>query len=328
MKTRIKKTRGTDAYTVQVKADGANTWKTADPGILASLAVESRSITVPDCIEQWAEWMDTIGRSPNTIHSGVSVLKHWTRHQKLSRRTVARIEEKHIDPFVNARDGAKLSQRQSRLTCIKRLMDFSIAKGYALRNPASLIRVKMKLLSHRQREPRKIRPITLAEYRRIMKNSEGFYHIATGLSYWTGLRLGDICQLEWDCFQPGEIIVWTDKRDTRVALPIKDPLIGSNDLMDTLRKLEQHHPQYCFPQERLIINDPSRRSRISVYYGRLLAGLGIEGKSFHSLRHAAITRWKRAGKSLKEIGRLVAHADESTTQGYVHDETTEAKTPS
>jgi hypothetical protein len=40
-----------------------------------------------------------------------------------------------------------------------------------------------------------------------------------------GLRLGDICALEWACLkEPGKVVVWTDKRDTRVDLPVDDDL--------------------------------------------------------------------------------------------------------
>ena len=45
---------------------------------------------------------------------------------------------------------------------------------------------------------------------------------------------------------------------------------------------------------------------------------GIENKSFHSLRHAAISRFAAAGMTLERIGKIVAHSDPATTAAYVH----------
>ncbi|MDR1281176.1 MAG: hypothetical protein LBK99_10190 [Opitutaceae bacterium] len=63
-----------------------------------------------------------------------------------------------------------------------------------------------------------------------------------------------------------------------------------------------------------MINDPRKRAGLSVDYGCILPRLGIEKKSFHSLRHAFATRLKKAGKTEEDIDHLPGHQDVATTR--------------
>ena len=68
-----------------------------------------------------------------------------------------------------------------------------------------------------------------------------------------------------------------------------------------------------------MILDPAQRSKFSVYYGRILHRLGIEGKSFHCLRHAFATRLAKAGVTIEQVGRFMGHSSADTTKGYTHE---------
>jgi hypothetical protein len=89
-----------------------------------------------------------------------------------------------------------------------------------------------------------------------------------------GLRLGDICALEWACLkEPGKVVVWTDKRDTRVDLPVDD------DLAQGLAAIPANSDKVCFPEQEAISRS-SKRSMLSVQFGRTLQAVGIQGHSF------------------------------------------------
>jgi integrase len=66
----------------------------------------------------------------------------------------------------------------------------------------------------------------------------------------------------------------------------------------------------------------SGRAKFSVYFGRILDAIGIDRKcgrkSFHSLRHAALTRWDREGFSLDQCKDYAGHSSAKTTAGYIH----------
>src|SRR5215471_15140686 len=78
-------------------------------------------------------------------------------------------------------------------------------------------------------------------YRRINQPNP-FWHAAVALSRHTGLRLGDCCCLEWaSLVTPGEITVWTIKRDRRINVPIPDEVVRA------LAHIPPEDPTYVFP---------------------------------------------------------------------------------
>ena len=55
----------------------------------------------------------------------------------------------------------------------------------------------------------------------MSKLESPFWRAACHLSLEYGLRLSDIAKLEWVSFlKPGKLIVWTDKHDRRIELPL------------------------------------------------------------------------------------------------------------
>lgn len=279
-----------------------------------------RKVSCIDALEGWAKWRTTDSQ-PNTIYTQRSVLVQFFNRIGCDTWSVTRLKIEHIDSFVNDDDGTKLTNREMRLASIRSFFKFCAANGYILGNQAMLAKVKLRNLSKDQKEQTKRVPFTEREYRHIMARTVGFWKYATALSYWTGLRLSDICCLEWSSITPNELIVWTQKDEDRVALPLDHKLIGDGDLILVLMEMlveKRGNSPYVFPEQRREILDPALRSKFSVYYGRILTRLGIEGKSFHCLRHAFATRLEKAGVTIEQIGRLLGHSDEKTTKGYTH----------
>jgi integrase len=99
-----------------------------------------------------------------------------------------------------------------------------------------------------------------------------------------------------------------------------------------LTELPVEDPTYLFPEQRKIHLDIARRALLPVQFSRICARLGIEGKSFHCLRHAfatqryakmdkeALARKLAATLSLDEIAALLGHSGNGTTRRYVHKE--------
>ncbi len=282
-----------------------------------------RNVTCAGALEEWKLWRKG-DAAANTVRLQETILRQLFGIIGADKKPVAWLKFEHLDGFVNNDDESGRSNRDMRLAAIRSYFKFITAKAYYVGNPASMVRVKLNKLSHEQKEHVARVPFTEKEFRHIMAKTEGFWKFAAAISYWTGLRLSDIAALEWATILPEEFVVWTQKGETRVALPLKDPLIGKGELSVIFMEMmmdHNNHPQYCFPKQRAIAQDPNKRSGLSVQFGRILADLGIEGKSFHCFRHAFATRLSKAGKTVEEIGRLVGHAPGSTktTKGYVHE---------
>ena len=289
-----------------------------------------RRLTMAKVLEPFAEWMATCARSPKTIDNNLTTLRCWLAEMRLNDKHPGAITALDISLWVNARGNSKFSTRKVLLSCIRTLFTFMAANGWVLVDVSKLVAVDLSKLTHAQKESTERVPFTDDEVFKLLEylenNSEWFWYFAVLCASETGLRLGDICQLEWRSFTEKEtMVVWTDKTGARVDLPMTKLLrvaIATIPIQDSA---------YVFPEQRAITLDVKKRSLLSVQFKRICDGLGIEGKSFHCLRHAAACN-KRAENSeskldlakrlvevldKKDIAKMLGHANTKTTETYL-----------
>ena len=276
-----------------------------------------KKLTVTQAISKFDESL-LRRRSPKTAANVMSILNAWASESKVENLPPSAVNESHVDKWVNNPESTlKAATRQINLSAIRTFFDFCQDHGWAVGNPAGRQRVSinMRLMSHEQKEIAERVPFTDMEIKAVLKQvrDNPFWTFAVTISNEIGLRLGDVCQLEWQSFvKPGWAVVWTDKRDRRVEVPISDKIA------DLLIEIPISSAQYMFPEERKTVLDVKRRSYLSIQFKRHCARAGVTGKSFHCLRHGCITRWASQGKSLETIAKDVGHLDTGTTKGYVH----------
>ncbi len=288
--------------------------------------VAGKKVTLSEALEKWGDRLRDQGRSDKTIHNKIQCVTGWVNAKGLGSRPPAFVNMRHVSSYVNdPSKGTKASSRKTVLSSISTFLEFCCSEGWAVGNPAKGIEVSLDSLSHKQKEPRKVNLFLESEVELIELNSgKPFWAFAARLSYETGLRLGDICQLEWDSVGEEGIVVWTDKRNKRVG-----PFPMSEKLASLLAKVPAKSKRYIFPEQRNIYISTTRRALLSVQFKNLCAQLGIEGKTFHSLRHTYASRtYKEEKESLiarlqKELAELsvaenLGHSGTKTTKGYIH----------
>ena len=171
------------------------------------------------------------------------------------------------------------------------------------------------------------RALTNEEIAKIIDAAEGEYKALIIIGARTGLRLGDACRLRWEDFGgDGVLRVKTSKTGAAVALP-------GAALLSELRKATGGHKTdisgHIMPDiaERYA-RDPSG---VSDWVGRyfIRAGLKTSVKekgwskarpdaSYHSLRHAFVTRAIEAGVAAPIVRALVGHNTAAMTDRYTH----------
>lgn len=290
-------------------------------GEVLSQIMAGRKITCVEVLEEWINVRATT-KSPNTVQSQTYAVSAFLSAEKAANKIVNRIDSEDVNAYINKPELGARGNREAILSALRSYFDFAVARGYMLRNPASrhVAAINHRALTHEQKESKPRTPFTPAEYKTIISNTEGFWRWSTALGYWCGFRLADVCNLEWSSIKGNEIVAWTRKFDARVALPMSDHLIGGGELALIVLEMMDgaSKGRYVFPEQREIINNPQKRAKLSVTYGRILERLNIEGKSFHCLRHSFCTRLDKAGRTEEEIGKLVGHQDTETTKGYIH----------
>lgn len=143
-----------------------------------------------------------------------------------------------------------------------------------------------------------------------------FFQLASQISWSTGLRLGDVCQLEKVSIKhPGRILHVTEKTDMPVSVPIKP---GLQAQLRAMAQLSDN--QFIFPQEAAEYADISKRSSFSKEFERFLKQkAGIEGRSFHSLRHGYASQSVKKSVPMAHVQKRLGHASVETTKVYVHE---------
>lgn len=280
-----------------------------------------KKVTNEEALVQYSDWSNTIGKSDRTIQETVIHVTKFLKSKSLSSKKPSDITERLISNHINDKSsGNKANTRRIILSAITNFIDYCNAKGWLEGNPAKLVKVNMKQLSHIQKEVTEKEVFSADEYKWMNAMTEGFWNIAIGLGYETGLRIGDICMLECASHNPDNstLAVWTEKRQKRIELPISKKLNAklSNWKGDESQSRTKKH---FFPLDKERHEDPQKRSYHSVTFKRLLNSLGIEGKSFHSLRATYATNASINGKPWWDIAKDLGHSNVSTTEVYIKD---------
>lgn len=260
-------------------------------------------------LDKYLEWSEVTGASDRTMENKWYEVSRLASDMGLS--NVNQIDEEKIHHWINkSGDPTTVGTRRFKLSCIKNFLNYCAAKGYIRGNPALLVKVDMRAVKHAKREAQKKQAFDKAERQYLARNIEDpFWKAAFTIGVETGLRLGDIVQLEWDCLTSTTITVWTDKKDKRVSLKM------SPALREAIMSVPMDDDTYLFPFEQGEFTR-GNRARFSMAFRRLMKKHGVEGKSFHSTRVTFATTAKKAGGSLAKIAKDLGHSSEKTTEKH------------
>lgn len=292
-------------------------------------------MSVEEAIEKWAHWLKSTSESPNTATNMKHYALAWMRDSHSTKSGIDEIVEDDLDRWVNKKDGRKANTRKFRLAVLRSLFWFCREKQYRDDDPALMVSVRYKDLSHELKEPRVKRVFTDEEYIKLIswittefnrlvdcksdfKKNYQFWMAAVPIGRHSALRLGDIAELQWESFAGDRLIVHTDKKNTRVDQVITPELRAALDL------IPKNNSKWCFPKQAALNSDSNSRAQLPVQFGRLLKRAGITSHHFHELRATRITEMSSSGSSIKEIAAFAGHSSERSTVGYIITDTTPA----
>lgn len=287
-----------------------------------------RRVSVRQALDAYYERMPARGLSASSVKTAINTLDRWVAVTRLESKPLAAIEDRHVEAFINdPRRDAKYASRLRELSVLRTFLKFCSDLGWMVGNPAGQIRVSVDKLTQTQLVEDETEPLTAADIAKILHGvpSTDFWHAATLIGWHTGLRLFNVATLEWTAIQGERIKVFTTKGKVEVDM----------DLTPELKKLFARWPRgesrYVFPpQAASILTGGS--STLSQQFRRLCIRLGIEGKSFHGLRHSfamrsmdTVTERKLQTlvdllgvDSVNEVRKLLGHAKAKVTMRYLN----------
>ncbi len=275
-------------------------------------AVAGSKITCEDALARWLDWASVVGLSPCTVRSYTLQIRAFLNDTQLGDKPLSAITDRSIVDWVNA-DGFSASARANRLRAVRSFVDALSSRQLIVGNPTNGIRVRMDDLTFNQKEPKIREPFTAAEIETMMIDLPMEWKVPAIVALDAGLRITDVACLEWESVQAdGTLIVYTDKYDKRIAFRM------TRRLRTGLLSVDKTHPRWVFPKLQALAVNPKDRPKLSTYFGRALAKIGIYGKSFHNLRHTFATQRREFGDTVDQIREKLGHSLETTTAGYIH----------
>lgn len=321
-----KQTSKKDAIQVAKESGLSEIEKAAQAGVMTdsaiSVAVNGKKVTLRKAYTDWDTWMEATmaprTRTNNAMYFNAfinSIAGTWSN-------TVTKITHSDVDKWVN--NGGKKGTRRIKLAALRSFWKWAVSYGITSKNPAALTKVKLDGMCHAEKETTKRdRVINDLDYEKIINRETmslqhgSEWRSACILARRTGLRMGDVLNIEASCFdwRAGTITVWTDKRDKRVNLEMHA------DIFDEFNPNED--PEFwdgiegrVFTVLPMMYADESKRAYLSRLFSRHCRKLGITA-TFHDWRHTYATECRRLGQSMPHIASKLGHSSTDTTEVYV-----------
>lgn len=186
---------------------------------------------------------------------------------------------------------------------------------------------------HFVKEPKKeMRVLSKGEQKRLeqcLYSNMDIYKFAALLALYTGMRIGEICALQWKDISSNTIIInKTMNRlknlDGKSEIVIDTPKTNSSNrtipyprfLSEIVENMRRNGE--CFVLSTNSLNHIEPRL-LQIKFSNILAECSLENVTFHTLRHTFATRCVECGFDIKTLSEVLGHADVKTTLNrYVH----------
>ncbi|MBR1434078.1 MAG: site-specific integrase [Bacteroidales bacterium] len=176
---------------------------------------------------------------------------------------------------------------------------------------------------------------SVSEHRKLLKyvsDKFSFRNFAVEIAIETGLRIGELCALQWSDFDMKDKVVRIWK--TVYKIHLENGLycldLGTPKTRKSIREIPLSACLYPKVKAILMVTKmdyfvvdntekPTDPRNLREYFQRMCRRIGLPRMHFHCLRHSFATRCIESGVDYKTVSSLLGHANISTTLNlYVH----------
>lgn len=212
----------------------------------------------------------------------------------------------------------------------KSVNDILIVLGLAFKYAEEEYEITTPRIRYLREEKKDMRVLSVNEQMQLttyLNNNTDIYKFGILLALYTGIRVGELCALQWDDITDEYIEISKTmmriKTDTgKTEIKIGSPKSDSSkryiptpqcllSLINQFRSLG-----YVLSNDKLDHTEPRL---MQIKFEKIIADCGLEKTNFHALRHTFATRCIEAGVDVKTLSEILGHSDVKTTLNrYVH----------
>lgn len=154
--------------------------------------------------------------------------------------------------------------------------------------------------------PKRNRPWNAEEIERVLSLAPPWLQVPIALAAYTGLRKSDVASVRWSAYNGQAVEVRMQKTGRIVWIPAHS----------RLREILDGTPRHAVTIVTGASGRPTTAHVLGVAFRKLLLRHGIEGLTFHGLRHTVGTAIIEAGGSRAMAQAILGHDTERSSEGY------------
>ena len=243
------------------------------------------------------------------------------------------IREEDVQGLVNRKLAAGLSQKTVRdiLVVLKMILRFGAKHGLQ-----ELHQIDIVFPTERERQD--VEVLTITNQRQLMtyvKEHFTFLNLGIFICLNAGLRIGEVCALQWDDIDVAAGVIRVSKTIQRIYLvdgeeKYTELIIDKPKTKNSIREIPMTRDLLTLvrPLKKIVRGDffiltnaaaPTEPRTYRSYFNNLQNQLGLPKMRFHGLRHSFATRCIESKCDYKTVSVLLGHSNISTTLNlYVH----------
>lgn len=179
---------------------------------------------------------------------------------------------------------------------------------------------------------KEMRVLSVAEQKKLevyIKGKADNYSLGVFFALYTGVRVGELCALKWEDIQDGAVRInktmhrLRDDSGKSVVMIDKPKTESSNRTIPMPDFLEAYVENRRGSDGEFILSRGNLRRieprLMQKKFKEITEECGLEGVTFHTLRHTFATRCNECGVDAKTLSEILGHSDVHTTLNkYVH----------
>ncbi len=318
----VEKPEGSGVWWVRLYVNGREKWFRADnksqvKALYARVKVEERekryfpekfdrtkSVTLRAWLKRCLEGITSPGLR-NMHHYG----KFWSK--LLGQHLLTEIsgdELRHIQGRMVAKKTRSPHTINRYFAALRRFLNLAIAEGFLSHNPVKGVKFFPEPVG-------RLRYLTDAEIAQLREALSPEHWSAVAFSLETGLRLSEQFHARWDCVNSEQGIL---------TIPLSKSgktrhVILSEAAQSILRNLSTWaYSPYLFPSPLNAGQPLQGRNFVVKVYEPALNQAGIQGATWHTLRHTFASRAVMAGVDIRTVQELMGHSTITMTMRYTH----------